>query len=362
MRSLRNFCELCKYDMNSKKGSILILTLWVLSFLTIFAVGLSHNVSGQLRMASYFQDRLKAYYLANAGIERAIVELAADQASAYDSLNEAWANNEEFFKEAPVGNGYITLSYTMTRLGENEQAESGEDESEEDGVEQVVLYGVMDENSRVNINKIPVNILEILLERIGELKQDEAKEIANAIVDWRDTDIIISPGGAESNYYEGLKMPYECKNGEFQAIEELLLVKGMTPEIFSKLQNVITIYGEGKININTVDATTLYGLGLDMNFAEAVVEFRQGSDAKMGTDDDNVFTTTGELREVGPFFTEESTQINYILDVLTVTSDIFRINSFGIFETGQRRLRRNIVCVVKRQKTALPEILYWREN
>ena len=348
--------------MNSKKGSILILTLWVLSFLTIFAVGLSYNVSGQLRMASHFQDRLKAYYLANAGIERAIVELAADQTPASDSLNEVWANNEEFFKEAPIGNGYITLSYTMTMVGENEEAESGEDESEEDGAQQVVFYGVMDENSRVNINKVPVNILEILLERIADLDKGEAAEIANAIVDWRDTDIVISPGGAESSYYEGLEVPYECKNGEFQAIEELLLVKGMTPEIFSKLQNVITIYGEGKININTVDATTLYGLGLDMDFAEAVVEFRLGNDAEMGTDDDNVFTTTGELRNIGPFFTEESTQLNYILGVLTVKSDIFRINSFGIFETGQRRLHRNIVCVVKRQKAAPPEILYWREN
>ncbi len=350
--------------MNSKKGSILILTLWVLSFLTIFAVGLSYNVSGQLRMASHFQDRLKAYYLANAGIQRAIVELAADQTPAYDSLNEAWANNEEFFKETPVGNGYITLSYVMTRVGEDKQAETEEAEvgEAEGGFEQAVLYGVMDENSRVNINKVPVNILEILLERIADLDNGEAAEIANAIVDWRDTDIVISPGGAESNYYEGLKVPYECKNGEFQAIEELLLVKGMTPEIFSKLQNVITIYGEGKININTVDATTLYGLGLDMDFAEAVVEFRLGNDAEMGTDDDNVFTTTGELRNIGPFFTEESTQLNYILGVLTVKSDIFRINSFGIFETGQRRLHRNIVCVVKRQKAAPPEILYWREN
>ena len=109
----------------TKKGSILILTLWVLSFLTIFAVGLSYNVSGQLRMASHFQDRLKAYYLANAGIERAIVELAADETSASDSLDEAWANNEEFFKEAPVGNGYITISYTMTRVGEERGRERG---------------------------------------------------------------------------------------------------------------------------------------------------------------------------------------------------------------------------------------------
>ena len=358
MRPLRNFCELCEYDMKSKNGSILILTLWVLSFLTIFAVGLSHNVSVQLRMASHFQDRLKAYYLANAGIERAIVELTADQTPACDSLNEAWANNEEFFKEAPVGNGYINLSYVMT--GEVE-VEGGE-EDESDDAEKVTLYGVMDESSKVNINKVSADILEILMERIAELDKNEAAELANAIVDWRDTDIVISPGGAESNYYEGLKVPYECKNGEFQVIEELLLVKGMTPEIFSKLQSVITIYGEGKININTVDATTLYGLGLDMDFAEAIVEFRQGGDTEIGTDDDNIFTTTGELRDVGPFFTDESTQINYILDTLTVKSDIFRINSFGIFETGQRRLQRNIVCVVKRQKAAPPEILYWREN
>ncbi len=342
--------------MNSKKGSILILTLWTLSFLAIFAVSLSSRVSAQLRLASHLQDRLKAYYLANAGIEKAIVELAADETLDCDSLDETWANNEESFKEAPVGDGYITLSYVMAA----EVKEGEDDESSE--AEEVTLYGVMDESSRVNINKVSADILEILLERIGGLDSDEATEIANAIVDWRDKDIIVSPDGAESAHYEGLKAPYECKNGEFQVIEELLLVKGMTPEIFSKLQKVITIYGEGKVNINTVDVNTLYGLGLDTRLAERIVEFRQGSDGEMGTDDDNIFKTIGELGNIGPLFTEESTQLNYILGMLAVKSDVFRINSFGIFETSQRRLQRNIVCVIERQEKDPPNILYWHEN
>ena len=344
--------------MNFKKGSILILTLWTLSFLTIFAVTLSSRVSAQLRLASHLQDRLKAYYLANAGIEAAIVELAADKTLDYDSLNETWANNEEFFKEAPLGGGYITLSYVMA--GEVEVEEGEEDESGE--VEQVTLYGVMDESSRININKVSADILEILLKRVGGLDSDDARKIANAIVDWRDKDIIVSPDGAESGHYEGLKAPYECKNGEFQAMEELLLVKGMTPEIFSKLQKVITIYGEGKVNINTVDANTLYGLGLDMRLIERIAEFRRGSDGEMGTDDDNIFKTIGELENIGPLFTEESTQLSYILDMLAVKSDVFRINSFGIFETSQRDYQRNIVCVVERQEKDPPKILYWREN
>jgi hypothetical protein len=56
-------------------------------------------------------------------------------------------------------------------------------------------------------------------------------EIADSIIDWRDTDEQVSATGAESEYYQSLQPPYQCKNGPFETVEELLLVKGMTPEL-----------------------------------------------------------------------------------------------------------------------------------
>ena len=171
--------------MMSKKASILIITLWVLSLLTIFAVNLGYTVRAQLHYAGHLQDRLKMYYLARAGIERAIIELMNDETESYDTLNETWANNEELFKEIPFDDGFINLSFNLS-------------ESEEDGP--TTLYGVMDESSKIDINKAPIEILTTLLERVGETTVEEAIDIAGAIVDWRDRDIVVSPGGAENEY------------------------------------------------------------------------------------------------------------------------------------------------------------------
>ena len=230
--------------VKSKKASALIITLWLLSFFTIFAVGLAHNAFTHLRLASYLSARLKMYYLALAGIERGIIELRVDKTPDYDSLNENWSNNEKIFKQFSLDGGNVTLSYQLALPPEDKSAKKKAT---------VTLYGVQDESSKIDINRASVDVLKTMLENIGGIKQDKAADIANSIVDWRDIDVVVSPGGAENSYYENLDLPYPCKNGSFQIPEELLLVKGMTPEIFSRIAGVITLYGNGRVNINTVD-------------------------------------------------------------------------------------------------------------
>lgn len=320
--------------------------------MTIFTVGLAYNVSGQLRLASHLQDRLKVYYLAKAGIECATIKSEMDETPNYTSLNEDWSNSEDFFKEMPFGDGFITVSYKLDRGVIDDKV-----------VEEATLYGLMDEGSRININKAPLQILKNMLENVGEVETEEAADIANAIIDWRDIDIIVSPGGAEKGYYEGLEVPYSSKNDDFQILEELLLVKGMTSDIFLKIADVITIYSEGKVNINTADWKTFYALGLSSELAERIAQFRRGGDEIDGTEDDNIFKTVAEIRNIGPLFTEESEEINSIVsaNALTVKSNVFRINSTGSIKKGDRNLRTDITCVVKMLQNENPEILYWHE-
>ena len=318
--------------MKYRKASILILTLWVLSFLAVFAVGLSRNASAQLRMAAHFQNRLKMYYLAYAGIERAMVELSAAEETSGDDSSEKWVNSEEL-REILLGDGYIGLS-------------------------------IEDEASKININKVSLSILKTILENTAAIEPDEAANIASSIVDWRDVDIITSTGGAESDYYEHLEVPYSCKNDKFQAFEEVLLVKGMTPQIYSKIAGIITIYGDGKVNINTVGLGVLQALGLSSELANRIVEFRRGDDRIEGTEDDNIFKTVAEIRNIGPLFTEEAIEINRLTsgNMLTVESNTFRISSTGIIKKGDYDLKRNIICVVKRLTDKPFQKLYWHED
>jgi general secretion pathway protein K len=49
-------------------------------------------------------------------------------------------------------------------------------------------------------------------------------------MDWIDQDDDERPQGAEEGYYRALTPPYGSRNGPMLFLEELLLVKGMTPE------------------------------------------------------------------------------------------------------------------------------------
>jgi general secretion pathway protein K len=337
----------------AKQASVLIVTLWVLSLLTVFAVSLGFTARAQLHYARHFRDRQRAYYLARAGIEKAIAALEGDEIEGYDALNQDWANNEGFFKEFSIGDGFVTVSYFLD--------EGGSGEGRED---RVILYGAMDESGKIDINHVSAEILTNLLERVGGVSVNQARDIAWAIVDWRDEDSIVSPGGAENEYYENLAMPYRCKNGKLQAIQELLLVRGMTREILSRIDETITVYGTEKVNINTAGFHALHALGLSKNLCERIINHRRGRDSMIGTEDDNIFKAVGGLRNIGPLFTEESAQINRLIssNMLTVKSDVFRINASGQIRSERGTHSSNIVCVVKRQQDKQPEILYWYEQ
>jgi len=327
----------------------LIVTLWVLSFLTILVVNLGFMVRTQLQFADHLQDRLKMYYIARGGIEKAAAELYEDQTDNVDTLNESWANNEELFRDFPFIGGYITVSYKPGGLPEEEEAG---------------LYGAMDESSRIDINNAPADVLKTLLENAGEVETDEAIDIANSIVDWRDKDVALSEGGAENDYYQGLSDRYECKNGNFQIAEELLLVKGMTPEIFARIKDLVTVYGTQQVNINTAGFSCLRSLGLESDLCEKIITFRRGSDERDGTEDDYVLKNPSEIMNVGSLFTKEATQINSLIsrNIFKVRSDTFRIISRGILKNARGDRSREIVCVLKRQKDKSPQLLYWHEN
>jgi DNA uptake protein ComE-like DNA-binding protein len=89
------------------------------------------------------------------------------------------------------------------------------------------------ESSRININTAnDFEIREKIRKILGEDRQDEADQLADAILDWRDKDTLIRNNGAEAGYYKDQDLPYAPSNGPFKVLTELLLVKGMSPELF----------------------------------------------------------------------------------------------------------------------------------
>jgi type II secretory pathway component PulK len=243
-----------------------------------------------------------------------------------------------------IGDGKVTISYETQSLHNKP----------------IKRFGMQDEESRINLNTASLTVLANLLEKAGGLKPEAARQVAAAIIDWRDTDSTISEGGgAETGYYLTLQPPYQCKNAPFDVPEELLLVKGVNPAIFSRLKPYITVWGEGQVNINTAPFNVLLALGLPEGLADKILRFRAGKDEIEGTADDNIITKeedlASQIKRVVPLVESEISLLNklVITDLITVESEYYRIIARG----DVRGKTKEIVCIVQREGP----IVFWQE-
>lgn len=335
--------------MRRNEGAILITTLWILTILTLLAMGIGMRVGMDVKMIGFFINSYKAHYIAEAGIRKTIFLLEKDSNKNADSFNEIWSSGYDYDKEQfvlkdiKVGEGAFTVGYEI--------------EKDEEG-KPVCLYGAGDESGRLNINELGDDIIAKL--------PGFTPEIAAAVLDWRDEDDLPGPGGIEGDYYEGLEAPYECKDAKFSAPEELLLVKGMTREIYEGVKDIITVYTEGKaVNINTASGETLAVLaGSEMEDLPAkIVNYRKGSDGIIGTQDDNIFndinTIAVKLKTAMTLNANELLRIEELKNAgyFKVMSDCFRIRSCGNVRNG--RVKKTIETVVKRQDKGSATLYYY---
>ncbi|OGW92774.1 MAG: hypothetical protein A3K16_06015 [Omnitrophica bacterium RIFCSPLOWO2_01_FULL_45_24] len=312
-----------------KNGAILITTLWILAILSVLTVGVGFRVSIEARLSKYNMDRLKAEYCAKAGILKAR-EMLSRNSKAYDSIREcgitlpADKDIRSVFTER-LGDGAFEVSY------------------DEEGVN---YYGMMDEERKINVNKADQPLLVSLL---GKGNEDAAASIMN----WRGG-ARMPGGGAWDDDYKSLTPPYECKHADFSCIEELMLVKDMTPELFESIKDYITVYGDdGKVNINTATKRVMLACGLGENLVTNIINIRNGSDKKAGTKDDGLVQgITPEEVEKWDITTDERNALNYF----TTKSNYFRIESKGMIDKS--RISVKIVCVAKKGDKQLK---YYRE-
>jgi len=350
---------------SDRKGSVLVIVIWILSILSILAVSVSIITSGEVYFIRRYRNQTTAYFIARAGILQAIAELELDKSlSAYDALNEGWSNKPELFRDKKVGSGFFSVSYEYAS-GLTTQTTEGEQT-----VITNTFYGMMDEERKININTAGMSILQALFQERAALMPSQAKEIADSIIDWRDKDNNRRENGAENGYYQSLPQPYSCKDNRFDSLEELILVKGIKPDIFYAIKDFISLYGDGKVNINTAPYPVLRALGLSDSLSNKIIHCRAGGDGIEGTEDDEVFMKTSDIISI--LTTRESltqseiASINNLLitNAVTIESNYFRVISEGYLadieneNTGNdRKNSKKITCIVHRNG----KIVYWQE-
>lgn len=303
----------------------MIITLLVITTLTGLAIAFSEDSNVELHLAAYSLKGFRAGEVARSGIHVALAALDQDENRDMDSLREPWAelDKEGFPGDLPEG-GALTLR-------------------------------VVDESGKININLLRNDNGEIDESRTQQIRRlfsalGLEESLVEPILDWLDNDDMEQMNGAESYYYRNLPEPYSCGNGPFLTMGQVLLVKGIRNIPFREdrqsdsILNYLTIYSDGKININTAPVEVLRSLSerMDSALAQAVIDYRKDEDFEQIDDLKRVPGVEGDL-------------YNEIKEGITVKSSAFSLEAQGRFQEVQGRIR----AVVLRDPEKMRPI-YWQ--
>jgi general secretion pathway protein K len=311
-----------------RRGVIFIMALGIIVILT----GLALVFAQAMRTEALASANRRSEAEADA-IEQGAEQWVLAQAEAYQT--DAMTVTQVPAEAVQVGSGYFWVL-------------SPDPDSDQD-----YQYGIIDEAGKLNINVVTAQ--ELL-----SLPTDMTQDVADAITDWRNLPGQATSDGAESDYYESLPEPYECKNAAYESVEELLLVKGITPRflwgydmnrdgVMSDAErqaagtasgysgggggiddrgifNYLTCYSQlpttgarttGRVNINTASEPVLMALGLSQSDAESLIQQREGNDYT------NTSWANSILAKYGTAVTNlvSGTSYQYSADIVAVSGD-----------------------------------------
>jgi general secretion pathway protein K len=245
-------------NLPHNRGSALLTVLWLSAALAAIAFSLANTVRSETDRTSTEVDGLRAYYLASGAIHRAYLE-------------QLWAVVLPDRRKIPQGATMVDYVFP-----------SGN-----------VRVEIIPEAAKLDVNFTPVQDLFRLATALG-IEPERAQEIAAAIDDWRRP---ASDGSPFDPYYLGLTPSFRGRHASIQEIEELLLVKGVTPEIFygtyipaagpvapgqprliprGGLADCLSVYGsKDRVDANTASPAVLAAVGLSPYAIAALLERRR---------------------------------------------------------------------------------------
>lgn len=334
-------CRHLPRGIRQRSGSVLILVVWTVTLLSMLASELGARTGFALGLTDRLSQKLQASYAASAGVWEAVHFLKKDPLISVDGLNDVWRDPEGVLASRNFGESTYTVQMP-------DSSPSGQP-----------LTGLMDEDRKINLNTVTPEIMRRLVHRVAVMRDVEAASIADSVIDWRDQDDEPLKNGAENFFYVTQSPGYACKNAPFENIEELLLVRGISPEIFRRLSPYVTVYGSGHVNINTADPVVLWALGLSDHGVDSVLWYRAGEDNTEGTSDDRLITSSAsiapELKRL--ISAEDLNRLTQLEEqhLIGVNSEAFsmKVTARASKEKGQVQ----ITCVVNRKG----EILAWNE-
>jgi general secretion pathway protein K len=318
-------------------GVILIALLWILTAIAVIALSFSRESFVEVSAARNARDLSDSYFIARAGISFTVYKL----------LERRYIPRvRQLQLEAPPEP--IDLGTISGQFG--------------DGVYDVEIQ---DESGKLNLNFVSEEQLRLIVAAAG-IDKREGDVIVDSILDWRDTDNLHRINGAEDDYYMSQPIPYKSKNGRFDTVEELLLVRGVTRDYFyghpEKMPDGTAVYRYGlwrfftvyappnqRINVNFAPFEVLMSIpGMPPQAAQSIIERRKAKP----------FATIEEITRDLPVTLPPSVMTQLWTEqtgTYTLTASAHRENS------RVRRVIRTVISIDPRDPKGY-KVIYWNEN
>jgi general secretion pathway protein K len=359
----------------NENGIALVIVMLVIFVLAILAGGFAYSMKVETRLARNTSFDADFENLGRSGVEYArwiLSEQLRDpnpELRAYTGRQQKWGGGPANTNEPLV---HVSLEDNVLHPGK------------------FSLY-MEDMENKFNLSVIRderfMPVLQRALEMIGS-DPIQTSEIVESYLDWVDPDDNKRMQGAETPYYLNFNpnAPYVAKNGLMDDVSELLMIKGMTPEIYfgasragsrrrfgppkatslggtaesegasvglMDLFTTVSSAGMG-VNVHTAAPEVLQMLpGMDATLARAIVDTRAGPDHMDGTYDDIPFLRPGELINV-PGMTPELMQL--LRPYLVLNSGLFKVEVEAAIGDQARRYE----ALIQRRNAMEVNILYFR--
>jgi len=202
-----------------EKGVALILTVTLIGIMVILTLQFSKSIRAGLYETAGFDDSVRLGAVAKSGFNCALAVLYEDDTTV-DSLHDDWASLNRYSSySAGLFDGNWSFQAVVTDLSGRIQINN-------------LVYRSGEHKGEFNSEQKEI-LARLLGDEPFDLKSDEVDDILSAIKDWIDEDDDPEGlDGAEDSYYQSLENPYSCRNAPFKSPDELLLVRGITRELF----------------------------------------------------------------------------------------------------------------------------------
>jgi type II secretory pathway component PulK len=203
---------------SERRGIVLIAVIIIISLLTLAAYQYSELMAAEAKASAAVVKAARARAAAESGVNFAAL-LVSDPTLMAERLGGNPFDNPDVFSQVSIGPEGTNFFSVVSPAGPDDVTNNG----------QGFRYGVTDEAGKINLNSL------LLLDSSGDLgvriltRLGLSEELANAVMDWMDADDTPRTGGAEIETYGPLG--YSARNAPLQSLEELLYVRGMTPQI-----------------------------------------------------------------------------------------------------------------------------------